>query len=759
MIIVCDSIRRALRISNAISFGYQVGLTVLNEQLIEMMLATFVYPLLLQPLLLYYKRLMPALEQARSRFSDHPFGGYDGDIKRVEAMVATASGPAKTALFTLASAFQCLTNRPLLRLLYTALFHPLSPDSTSVPTVRSRLEVATIDAKGRRTIRLDRTFLDADLIPNDRTTYAFGTDPQSRRRSKAKLSQMEDEDETSEACVFVLSPALAEVLEFRGQDYSLITRAKPNPYRHALLHCLQIPDEFFDVRHLSVCLVESAVRIFEGSFVSHIIFGSDLKKFDDDVPQDERKLDSRYAHAVDDRGIGEGTSYDSRQSLDRQKGGTVGTDLVGEVVNSICCCIVFACRVEGGDEWEVGYNVIAAHALLCTIRHNSRAMVVASKTIEQRWKRAASLVTARATSILSPMGGSSVVIRGSPSINDPLYDEKVFNAVLHLLLYGSPEHPDVVPSLEDLLIMHDDADIDDPDCYCTAIASESISNDLCGQVETFLLWTKSDAAARSREHATLRLKRDGFCCLFKLDALLALLRDLSATGGVAIHKSKLASLVVTRDRSSKHMEMLNVEMSRQLHCVLSSKAVETLFGKDERSGVPAQGSQIGLSGSVVPCVCEAPADIAAFFSVEGSGVVAEGVTWQSLCLVIQNGILVFAQPIGGDSDGRVISACPIERVWVERDSDPEAEFASPARRLLLSYSWFEKNPPALFLFDTLPNPEKRGPFVRPKAWTSRLDVWLESQLAADQAFTMLSNEIFISQSKRGQRVQEFLSFA
>jgi hypothetical protein len=737
------------------SFVSQVGLTVLNEQTIEMMLATFVYPLLLQPLLVYCKRLTPALEVARSSLSDHPFGGYNGDIKRVEEMVAPASGPAKTAIFTLAAAFQFLTNRALRRLLFTALFHPLSPDSTSAPTVRTEIDVSTVDHQGRRTIRLDQDHSHSDLVPSERATYEFGTDPQNRRLSKTKLSPSEAA-ERREACVFVLAPSLAEVLEFKGQDFGLMTRTKSNPYRQALLQCLRIPDNFSDVRKLTVCLFDSALKIFDGSFSSEILLGTDLKKFEDDMPVDERVLDSAYAHMENDRGLGGGVSYDSRHSLDRQKGRAVGSDVVGEVVNAICSCVVYARPVADSEEWEIGYDDLAAHALFYAIRRNTRAITIASKSIKQRWRQAASLVTARASSILSPMGGSSIIIRGSPSVNDPRYDEKVFNAILDILLYGSPEHPSTKAAIEDLLLAGNSTE-NSLDSLSTAIACESSFSDLCSEVGSFLFSSSSEA----EEHAVLKNKRDGFCCLFKLDALMTLLHDLSATGGIAVRDSKLESVVVSRDGSCRAVEMYNIDMSRRMYSVLSLKAASAFFSTVSQTELPESGSRVHLAGSpALPCVCEAPASLAALLSEAGSGVVAEGVSWQSLYLVIQPTMLIFAQPLRGEmgGDGRVISACLLERVWVERDSTPQTDNASPARRLILSHSWFDASPPALFLFDSFPEPETLGPFVRLKACTSHLDVWFENQPAADQAFSVLSQQIFNAKSQRGQRLQEFLSF-
>ena len=75
---------------------FKVGLTVLNEQMIEMMFATFVYPLLLQPLLQYSQRLAPLLENAANAhmFSDdHPLGEFSfGDFSDAERALSPDEG-------------------------------------------------------------------------------------------------------------------------------------------------------------------------------------------------------------------------------------------------------------------------------------------------------------------------------------------------------------------------------------------------------------------------------------------------------------------------------------------------------------------------------------------------------------------------------------------------------------------------------------------------------------------------------------------
>lgn len=67
---------------------FKVGLTVLNEQVIEMMLATFVYPLLLQPLLLYYQRFDSTVDRSQSSDDRHPFNGFGGDFSHADSALA-----------------------------------------------------------------------------------------------------------------------------------------------------------------------------------------------------------------------------------------------------------------------------------------------------------------------------------------------------------------------------------------------------------------------------------------------------------------------------------------------------------------------------------------------------------------------------------------------------------------------------------------------------------------------------------------------
>lgn len=149
----------------------KVGLISLNEHTIEMILATFVYPMLLQPLLLLLspqrcsaaqqrlqddgitavaavgkgrkKFITPQLpspfsfscDAASSEISDNIEGSTFIDIPHPEGSGASNNSmdlaPSKTALYGLSLVFNTITNTTFRYLLLTALLHPLSPSVVS----------------------------------------------------------------------------------------------------------------------------------------------------------------------------------------------------------------------------------------------------------------------------------------------------------------------------------------------------------------------------------------------------------------------------------------------------------------------------------------------------------------------------------------------------------------------------------------------------------------------------------------------------
>lgn len=247
-----------------INLSTQAGLTALNEQILEMMLATFIYPLLLQPLLVYYQRLpstageAPPLHDPFSTCADR----MTVDFNQVGRAPPEVTAPAKTALFTLASVFHLMTNRPLLRLLFTALFHSLSPDSTGETVVSAEGCVTTVNDNGTTAIRVDK---ETARSCSERETYPFGGN------ANEKASPFIGRN-AEERCVFVLAPSLSSLLE---AGLAPVVNTRPNPYRRALFQFLEVPYHWSDFRRLTIGTVDAALSLFDGQFVAETLLGQD----------------------------------------------------------------------------------------------------------------------------------------------------------------------------------------------------------------------------------------------------------------------------------------------------------------------------------------------------------------------------------------------------------------------------------------------------------------------------------------------------
>lgn len=332
---------------------FKVGLTSLNEQTIEMMLATFVYPLLLQPLLLYMQRFKnPANDghQVTSMADVLSLGAQTGiaeaGIDGQEADRIQEAAPAKTALFTMAAVFQLISNQPLMRLLLTALFHPLAPDSSGETMIRAKPDVAGVGPDARLCIRVDVYVHDErGPISFEKSPYSFGNVTGTKSFKGQKLGECDADD----TCVYVLSPALTEVLEGKAGDLSLIAKTKTNPYRRAVLKCLSAGPSMSGLRQVSVLLVDAIVNRFDNKFASDIVFGVGMKTLTEDIPLDERNSDSRRAFTKNNRGMGERNESASRHTVE----GGGGTNFMTEVVSSLCLSVINVSTHYEGKGWSV----------------------------------------------------------------------------------------------------------------------------------------------------------------------------------------------------------------------------------------------------------------------------------------------------------------------------------------------------------------------------------------------------------------------
>ena len=748
---------------------FNVGLTVLNEQTVEMMLATFVYPMLLQPLHIFRQRLETAVRSRHMSLVEHPFGRYGGDFSDVRSRLDTVSSSARAALYTTASIFQNVKNTSLLRLLYVALFHPLSPDSTSVPTVRSNLEVATVDPQGNPVMRLDAKL---PALANDRGSYPFGTMPGQRRLSRGNLPSLQALEGT-EACVFVLAPALAELLEFQGGDVSLFARTRPNAYRSAFLKCLDVPDELFEVRELAICTLDAALCAFPTMFGTDVLFGKHLQTFEEDMPADERNLESTYAHDVDDRDIGGGGVYESRNALGRQQGGSVGSDLVGEVVSPLCFSTINAFKDTQGY-LSIQYDPYAAHALLSAVRYNSRAVVMASKILENRMRQAGVFLSEVPETIYSPSGmgfsgdhDSMVValMQGAPVSDGGSFDEGISNdgesnildGITNLMVFDT-SGADVVQPL--LLLMKQTNRTDSGVELMVPVSTELHPVALPKVVGRLLVTDIDDEPIRDLQ-LLYHARRSTFA-YGQMNALGRLMKDLEQTGGLLLQREGVAGYYVQSASVATSTKDSPIrELCRQVYSFVEPDLTDVLFYDRTRESVfddLVTGSPIRIDGRpAIPCVCEIPATAARLFDHDGQApVVSEGVTWQSMFITFVEGFAVFVQPTQGDGyDGRVIVACPLERMLTTRDPLPDP--SSPARRLILSHDWVDSLPPQLFLFNEAPKKETFGPFAKLTMNRSTLDVWFEDDKMMEHALYILMTETFKAKSSRGRRLRKYFN--
>ena len=154
-----------------------------------------------------------------------------------------------------------------------------------------------------------------------------------------------------DVCVFVLSPALAYVLEGKAGKFSTIVKTRHNPYRRSILRCLMGDGVSLHMKELSLLTVDAAASKFDGKFLGDLIFGSGMKSHSDDMPMDERRVDSRNAYVDTNRNMGGGGNLESRYSFKRDTlshANRVDTNPTLDVIAPLCGSVVTAsCGLEG----------------------------------------------------------------------------------------------------------------------------------------------------------------------------------------------------------------------------------------------------------------------------------------------------------------------------------------------------------------------------------------------------------------------------
>lgn len=128
-----------------------------------------------------------------------------------------------------------------------------------------------------------------------------------------------------------------------------------------------------------------------------------------------------------------------------------------------------------------------------------------------------------------------------------------------------------------------------------------------------------------------------------MDAFCNTLRSAEITNGSSIRRAVTCGIAVKADATVVPTYRLGLTYGPV------SRSIESpLFEKDanNESFVDTKpGSIVSLVGKTAfPCVCEVPPECAPLFSAAGAKVVSQGITWQSLYLVILGRNLVLAEP-------------------------------------------------------------------------------------------------------------------
>ena len=750
----------------------QVGLTSVNEQTIEMMLATFIYPLLLQPLRLFMQRRHPKAPDfvngskgasvsdseedsgGSPRKLQHPFstesiinslersGLLDkpsdaagerpssGDARREEtsspsinldasfAVTSTTSdpdsAPAKTALFLASAVLHTITNKPLLHMLSTALFHPLAPIAEGGLIVKAKPEVSVIDSRGQLHIRADT---DSTIY------YPFGQSDTNVDGSDTVGA----DDDTELSCVFVLAPALSSVFRSTVHSSYSAPETRENPYRRAMLACLGGTDNMSTLQALAFFTVDAAFSTIENTYT--IILGAGV----------ESPTNSLGNYAL-------------------------------EMISNLCAGAMTATHFSH-DIWNLEFNPFATNALLTASVGDEKAhQSTASKLVQHRVRQAMSYLIQLPCHIDNSM--PSVVNGYAESKASDPSNEARLDVILDQMFFDPhlAKQKSIVESLARGTTSASRGGEQHGPCY-VPIAKQSSLDDVCAHVckKPVDLLAADDVLAPVQYGANSAfacIKLDTFSRFFT-GSMPADAKGLNNLYGRlvanSINENKIGQDGGDNDEASYDgcsgaSQCIFAPVEGHLASVLLDEEdngdTESISRDDSQR--PKPGSLVGLIGrAAFPCVCEVSPDAASLFTDKGSCVIAEGIKWQSLYLVILGKYMMLAEPERGGSggNGRVVSSCRLTCLQAEKDDPPTEESQAPARRILLSYASSDPNHPVLFTPEDVPFGATRNTV---RLTRSRMDLWFEDEKAAGHAFKVLSARITKARSRRGHTLSDVL---
>ena len=732
----------------------KVGLASLNEQAIEMMLAAFVYPMLLQPLLLPPHRFSsPGDAEIVPRSPPFSFLSDHGATDPSRSDPA----PSKTALFGLSVLFRASSDPALRILLLTASLHPLSPRASGGEAVRVPPR-ATLP--GRGTI--------CDPYERALPLYGFGTN-RTEGGGAANAS-----DEADGARSFVLAPALADVLS-DGTRRRLSRRRpssdrrnanRPNPYRRILLSFVSASRETASLRSLATAAIHAAVSSADGWIVRKILFASDDAK---------PWMTEREGKRVDDH-VGGGAS--ATQTVD--DGGASKRDPnVAALASSVSMKETLQClgrsivnvSVARDGWWKATFDRVAARTLVDVVSDDRVCLnLLDSIVTEIRLEAAAFLLSLPSRFDKKTREGETANAK-----SDPVDDQHLDSWLLDRFFFDSVDkHTNSV--VENVCYLKEQGEGEESKSQyrygLEVLATSSVTDAvelLCddSHIMEDVLVSESKgntpfACAASWALACLYL--DAFCTKISKAKLMHKNRNENedAVGSgvdVCLPQKKLSYI----DNTSCD-DGVGSERSHSLAHISSKLAIAILDegeSSESKKGevAPAHGSVVGLVGKATfPCVCEVSPSFSSLFSGR-TCISNDGIQWQSLYLVVVGKWAVLAEPERGGTggEGRVITVCKLACLAIKKDTSTPANNSSPARRLLVAHSSLDPRPPSLFVMESVSS--RRGPNLGPdglRLTRSRMDLWFEDSNAAGHAWKVLSAKIAKAKARRGGRIRAAL---
>jgi hypothetical protein len=266
-----------------------VGLVPLNEQIIEMMFPTVIYPLVLTPLHNFIKRVSSGETSEVNPFGPKPLTKhFSRPLSRGGAITASEcdSSLAKSALFVIASIYHFISHEEILHLLLTALLHPLAPDVTTATTVSQRTpDIVYEDENGTIHIKTDKL-----QEYSSSNFYKYGCSGGNGSSTNGGYRGDPRHD-----CIFVFAPILSEIFEWsvNGQtSKSPPENLTRNRYRRTLLSCLSGTDGMAELQSLAVYAIDAMVSTLGKDVLDNIIFGTKI----------HREIEFRSAAPLDEDG-------------------------------------------------------------------------------------------------------------------------------------------------------------------------------------------------------------------------------------------------------------------------------------------------------------------------------------------------------------------------------------------------------------------------------------------------------------------------